>query len=75
MDFKLGQVVIKKTGGNKMTIDSYEPGNKYGCLWFDDKKLHHEIFNGDDIITIVEYKKYLKLEEREDKISTLLNGN
>ena len=74
MEFKLGQIVIKKTGGNKMTINSYESENKYGCLWFDDKKLYQDIFNENEITTIDSYRKTLKIEEREDKISTILNG-
>lgn len=75
MNYKLGDIVIKKTGGNKMTIDSVDQSsNIYYCIWFDDKKLYHDSFNEQDITTIENYRKLLKIEERADKILTILSG-
>lgn len=75
MNYKLGDIVIKKTGGNKMTIDSVDQSsNIYYCIWFDDKKLYQDSFNEQDITTIENYRKLLKIEERADKILTILSG-
>lgn len=74
MKYKSGDVVIKKSGGNKMTItqeyknvDSY----LYKCYWFVGSDLNEEVFREDEIITLEEYKRYLKIEERDDKINQL----
>jgi uncharacterized protein YodC (DUF2158 family) len=72
MKFKTGDVVIKNTGGNKMTIiDFVEPG-LYKCMWFVDAHLNESNFKEEEIITLEEYKRLLKTEEREDKIGKLL---
>jgi len=74
MRFKCGDIVIKNTGGNKMTIsDRVEDG--YKCLWFVESSLNEKIFKEDEIVTLNEYKRFLKTEEREDKINQLLNYN
>jgi uncharacterized protein YodC (DUF2158 family) len=76
MKFKSGDVVIKTTGGNKMTIGqcyhSPTTGNGYQCYWFIESSLHESDFVEDDIVSLQEYKRYLKIEEREDKINQLL---
>lgn len=73
MKFKSGDIVIKTTGGNKMTIfDSI--GDKYKCLWFVESSINESIFNEEEIVTLNEYKRLLKEEEREDKINQLLNN-
>jgi uncharacterized protein YodC (DUF2158 family) len=75
MEFKLGDVVIKRTGGNKMTITSIDVNENYECIWFDDKKLYNDLFHKNEIVTIPEYRKILKIIEREDKIAKILNGS
>lgn len=71
MRFKCGDIVIKSTGGNKMTI-SDKVQNGYKCLWFVENKLNEKVFKEDDIVSLNEYKRLLKTEEREDKINKLL---
>jgi len=75
MEFKCGDIVIKKTGGNKMTIiNEYRDGSKlyYKCYWFIDSDLNEKLFKSDEIIPIEEYSRFLKIEERDDKINQLL---
>lgn len=74
MKYKPGDVVIKTTGGNKMTItQEYKNGLEYyyKCYWFVGSDLHEELFREDDIITLEDYKRYLKIEERDDKLNQL----
>lgn len=72
MKFKSGDIVIKTTGGNKMTIfDKLEDG--YKCLWFVENSLKERVFKEDEIVSLYEYKRILKTEEREDKINKILN--
>ena len=71
MRFKSGDIVMKNTGGNKMTIfDQIENG--YKCLWFVESSLNESVFIEDELVTLNEYKKILKTEERDDKINQLL---
>ncbi len=71
MKLKSGQVVIKTTGGNKMTIwDVVENG--YNCIWFDES-YHQSFFEKDEIVSIDDYKRFLISEERQDKINKILN--
>jgi len=75
MKYKSGDVVIKTTGGNKMTIfDKIEDG-VYKCLWFVESKMNESEFKEEEIVTLNEYKRYLKTEEREDKINQLLKDS
>ena len=71
MKFKIGDIVIKKTGGNKMTISNIL-SDKYECVWFDDTKLYTELFDEGNIVSLEEFKILLKKEERDDKIKKLL---
>ncbi len=72
MRFKCGDIVIKNTGGNKMTIsDKLDDG--YKCLWFVENSLNEKVFKEEEIVTLNEYKRFLKTEEREDKINKLLD--
>lgn len=74
MKFNCGDVVIKTTGGNKMTIsEKIEDG--YKCLWFVEKSLNEKVFKEEEIVTLNEYKRLLKTEEREDKINQLLRDS
>jgi uncharacterized protein YodC (DUF2158 family) len=72
MKFKTGDLVIKTTGGNKMTISDRLSDGVYKCLWFVDSKLNESCFREDDLVTLNEYKRLLKTEEREDKINQIL---
>lgn len=72
MKFKAGEIVIKTTGGNKMTIFD-RIGDVYKCLWFNERGMNESEFKEEEIVTLQEYKKLLKTEEREDKINQLLN--
>lgn len=72
MKYKSGDIVIKTTGGNKMTI-SDKVENGYKCLWFVESSLNERFFKEEEIVTLNEYKRLLKTEEREDKINQLLN--
>ena len=72
MKYKSGDVVIKTTGGKKKTIfDKIEDG-VYKCLWFVESKMNESVFKEEEIVTLNEYKRFLKTEEREDKINQLL---
>jgi uncharacterized protein YodC (DUF2158 family) len=72
MKFKPGDIVIKTTGGNRMTIFDKISDGVYKCLWFVESSYKESVFNEDEIVTIPEWKRLLKTEEREDKINQLL---
>ena len=74
MKFKPGDVVIKTTGGNKMTIFDCVNQGIYKCIWFVENELYEKTFKEEDIVTLNEYKRFLKIEEREDKINKLFKG-
>lgn len=73
MSFKIGDVVIKTTGGNKMTI-SEKLTTGYRCFWFVENNLNEKVFTEEEIVTLQDYKRFLKTEEREDKINQILNS-
>jgi uncharacterized protein YodC (DUF2158 family) len=73
MKFKPGDIVIKTTGGNKMTIFDKISDGVYKCLWFVESSYNESVFTEDQIVTLNEYKRFLKTEEREDKINRLLD--
>lgn len=73
MKYKSGDVVIKTTGGNKMTIFDRVDNDVYKCLWFVESKMSESFFKEEEIVTLEEYKNYLKIEERDDKLGKLLN--
>ena len=72
MKYKSGDVVIKTTGGNKMTIFD-KVNDSYKCLWFVESKMNESVFKEEEIVTLEEYKRYLRIEERDDKLSKLLS--
>jgi uncharacterized protein YodC (DUF2158 family) len=75
MKYISGDIVIKKTGGNKMTVVQEYKNNSeyhYKCYWFVESKLHEEVFKEDEIVYLTEYKSLIKIEEREDKINQIL---
>lgn len=66
MKFKIGDIVIGKNGGNKMTIfEIYS--NRYSCIWCNDKT-YQSFFNEDQLILADEF---LKIEERNYKIDKI----
>lgn len=73
MKYKTGDIVIKTTGGNKMTIFDKISDGVYKCLWFVESSCNESIFKEDEIVTLIEWKRLLKTEEREDKINQLLD--
>lgn len=78
MKYKIGNLVIKITGGNKMTINNIVKNGGiiyYECFWFDDKKLYKKVFIESEIVLLSDYIYILKGEERSDKINSILNGN
>lgn len=75
MRFKAGDIVIKRTGGNKMNIlHHYENNGEffYKCYWFLGSILTEEIFSESEIVNLLEYGYILKTEERDDKINKIL---
>ncbi len=72
MKFKPGDIVIKTTGGNKMTVFDKISDGVYKCLWFVESSCKESIFKEEEILTIPEWKRLLKTEKREDKINQLL---
>lgn len=75
MRYKTGEVVIKKTGGNKMVISEEYDNNgefHYRCYWFVGSEFNEKVFKGSDLVTLDEYKSILKKEERDDKINQIL---
>lgn len=73
MKFKTGEIVIKTTGGNKMTIFD-RIGDVYNCIWFVESQMKQSEFKEEEIVTLQEYKRLLKTEEREDKINQILKS-
>lgn len=71
MKYKSGDVVIKTTGGNKMSIFDNVSESVYRCIWCNDDKVREGVFNEDEIIPLSEYKT---LEERELKINQILKN-
>ncbi len=48
--FKVGDVVILKSGGPKMTVEDVEAGDTIVCQWFvDGKKLEYGSFPADSL--------------------------
>lgn len=72
MKYKPGDIVIKTTGGNKMTVFDRVSDGLYKCLWFVESGPNESIFKEEEIVTIPEWKKLLKTEEREDKLNKIL---
>ncbi|NDF16383.1 MAG: DUF2158 domain-containing protein [Verrucomicrobia bacterium] len=72
MKYKPGDIVIKTTGGNKMTVYERISDRVYRCLWFVENSYKESNFYEHEIVTLTEWKRFLKTEEREDKINQLL---
>jgi len=72
MKYKPGDIVIKTTGGNKMTVFDRVSDGLYKCLWFVESSINESFFREEELVTLTDYKRLLKTEEREDKINQLL---
>lgn len=71
MKYKSGDIVIKKSGGNKMTVERFDD-NLYKCVWFVGTKFNFGFFEEKDLLSVVEYKRYLTIEKRDDTINRIL---
>ena len=69
---KVGDLVIKNTGGNKMKVISIKNGI-VECVWLTDC-FNQDNFKLNELVHISEYKKLFLDEKREDKLNILL-GN
>ena len=71
MRFKLGDSVIKLTGGNKMKIIGYDK-SYVNCAWFSEN-YNEELFNEEDLISIKDYICTLINHKRDDFINQILD--
>lgn len=69
---KVGDLVIKNTGGNRMRVLSIEQ-NRAECAWITDS-FHQDFFGVDELLPYSEYSNLFKKEKREDKINLLLSN-
>jgi uncharacterized protein YodC (DUF2158 family) len=68
---KVGEIVIKNTGGNKMTVISISDGVAE-CVWMTES-FNQSYFNLNDLVPISQYGTIFKDQYREEKIDKLLN--
>ncbi len=68
---KPGDIVIKKTGGNKML--AYEnKGGTVSCCWcVGDESCFNKDFREEDLVLTEDFEKIMKVEERQDRIESL----
>jgi len=71
MKFKPGDLVIKNTGGNKMTILSLDD-NRIQCGWFTES-YHESIFDEKELLPYSQYEKIRLTAKRDDLINQLLS--
>ncbi len=71
MKFKIGDNVIKCTGGNKMIVVNFSL-NDIDCIWFSDN-FHQAKFKEEELIYVSEYKNVILIEKRDDLISRIIN--
>ena len=69
---KVGDLVIKNTGGNKMKVISVSKGI-VECAWFTDC-FNQGNFNIGELVPISEYGTIFKEEKRNDKIQSILGS-
>ena len=68
---KVGDLVIKNTGGNKMKVISITNGIAE-CVWLTEC-FNQNYFNLGDLVPISESKKMFKNYYREEKINKILS--
>jgi uncharacterized protein YodC (DUF2158 family) len=69
---KVGDIVIKKTGGNKMRVTSVF-GQVAECVWFTEK-FNQDNFLISDLILMKNYPTLFLDEKRDEKIQKILNS-
>lgn len=69
MRYKPGDMVIKNTGGNKMSVFGRISEGVYKCIWCVGSKVNESVFKEDEIMLIDEYRL---VEERQYKINQIL---
>lgn len=72
MKFKTGDVVIKKTGGNKMVVRE-QTDDKVKCVWFVGSDFCNGEFNEEDLVILEQYHRILIMERRSDLIGKLID--
>jgi len=69
---KVGDLVIKNTGGNKMKVVSIED-NKAECAWITES-FNQGIFCVDELLPLTDYNTLFKDQKRDDKIRSILSS-
>jgi uncharacterized protein YodC (DUF2158 family) len=67
---KVGDLVMKNTGGNKMKVISIDNGIAE-CVWLTES-FNQDNFRISDLVPISEYKTIFKGDYRQEKIDELL---
>jgi hypothetical protein len=68
---RVGDLVIKNTGGNKMKVISIED-NKAECAWITES-FNQGLFQIDELIPLSDYQKLFNDLKRDEKISIILS--
>jgi uncharacterized protein YodC (DUF2158 family) len=68
---KVGDLVIRNTGGNKMRVVSIID-NKAECAWITES-FNQGVFGVEELLPYSEYKTLFREQKRDDKISLILN--
>jgi uncharacterized protein YodC (DUF2158 family) len=68
---KVGDLVMKNTGGNKMKVISIDNGIAE-CVWLTES-FNQDNFRISDLVPISEYKTIFKGDYRQEKIDKLLS--
>lgn len=71
MVFKVGDLVIKKDGGNKMVVFEVKEDKFISCIWATDG-IHNQSFNSDDLMPLSDWRTMMNQFEREDKILQII---
>ena len=69
---KVGEIVIKNTGGNKMRVISIE-NSIAECVWLTES-FNQDNFSINDLVPISQYANIFKEEKRNDKIQSILGS-
>jgi uncharacterized protein YodC (DUF2158 family) len=71
---KPGDIVIKKTGGNKMLAYENKSGIVSCCWCVGEESCFNEFFREEDLVLIDDFEKIMKMEERQDRIESLFKN-
>ena len=69
---KVGEIVIKNTGGNKMRVISID-NDIAECVWLTEC-FNQDNFRINDLVPISQYANIFKEEKRNDKIQSILGS-